>query len=112
RRKKSPLNALIIGTIARDWLPLALTLCRLRLQPRDLRKHAREQPSRQTTLSQQQPVARVLDQTSAGFHQALPQAGQRPGAAPCRLRPAATGCPVVGDHVQPQSLLSRAALLG
>jgi len=50
------------------------------------------------TLRQEQPVvARTLYQTSAGFHQALLQAGQRP---PCRSMPAApaaaTGSPVVG----------------
>ncbi len=56
-------------------------------------------------LGQQQPVvARVLDQPSAGFHQPLLQAGQRPGGDPRRQRQPPPQVPevVVGDETQPE----------
>src|ERR1019366_1130276 len=67
-------------------------------------QHASKEPARQMTLRQQQPVvARVLDQTSAGFHQALLQAGQRPGGDPRRQhQPPPQISEVVGDQAQPQ----------
>jgi hypothetical protein len=54
-------------------------LSRWRRQHRDPPQHACEEPARQMTLCQQQPVVPgMLYQTPAGFHEPLLQAGQRP----------------------------------
>jgi len=51
-------------------------------------------------------VARVFDESSAGFHQPLLQAGQRPGGDPSRQRQPPPQVPqVIGDDAQPQSHL-------
>jgi hypothetical protein len=68
-------------------LCLTLRLSRWRRQRCDPPQHSAEEPARQMTLRQQQPVvAGVLEQAAAGFHQPLLQAGQRPTVAPCRQR--------------------------
>src|ERR1035437_5850012 len=88
----------------RNLLRSAGCLSRWRRQRRDAPQHAAKKPPRQMTLRQQQPVvARVLDQTSAGFHQALLQAGQRPSSDLRRQRQSPPQIPeVVGDQAQPQ----------
>src|ERR1019366_4732415 len=94
----------------RNLLRSAGRLSRWRRQRRDPPQHACEEPARQMTLRQQQPVVPgMLYQTPAGFHQPLLQAGQRPTADPRRQHhPPPQVAQVVGDHAQPQPHLVRA----
>ena len=67
------------GAVIEICSALRLALSRRRRQQRDLSQHAGKQLARQVTLRHQQPVvARVFDESSAGFHQTLLQAGSRP----------------------------------
>ena len=63
-----------------------------------------KQPPRQVSLHQEKPiVAGVFNQTARGFHQPLPQAGQRSAGDPCRQRqPPPQIAQVVGDNTQPR----------
>jgi hypothetical protein len=72
----------------------------VRWQRRDPPQHA----SKRTGVSDGSPlVTCVLDQPSAGFHQALLQAGQRPAVDPRRQHQPPPQIPeVVGDQAQPQ----------
>ena len=65
-----------------------------------------QQPPREVTLRQQQPViAGVLDQASARFHQTLLQARERPVVDSLRQHPPPQVAQVVGQHAQPESYL-------
>ena len=71
----------------------------------DPAQHVAEQPAVQMPLGQQQPVIpRVLDQPTAGLHQSVLQARQRPALDPVRQsEPSPQVAQVVGQHAQLQS---------
>ena len=66
--------------------------------------HAPEQPPREMTLGQHQPVVPpVFHQPAAGLHQALLQAAQRPVVNPPRQHQPPPEIPqVVGNYAQPK----------
>ena len=85
-------------------VPCSCLSRRRRQQRGDLVQHATEEPPRQVTLRQQQPiVAGMFNQTASGFHQPLLQAGQRPPVDACRQhQPPPQVAEILSDHAKPQ----------
>ena len=93
----------------------AVSLATVRRLPRghwqslDPPHHCPEEPPRQVTLRQEQPIVPgVLDQTATRFHQPLLQAGERPVVDSLRQHQMPPEvAQVVGDHTQPEPYLVR-----
>jgi hypothetical protein len=75
---RTPFPLLLSSAIRFTGIAISGSVCRKR-QQRDPAQHRREPPSREVSFRQHQPVVpRMLNQSPAGLHQSLVQAGQRP----------------------------------
>ena len=115
RSREATTHRVYLNEVDTPLEPKLLILTRATLPTRhrqrpDPSQHVAEQPPVQIPLGQQQPVIpRVLDQPTAGLHQPVLQARQRPTLDPVRQsEPSPQVAQVVGQHAEleflPQAL--------